>query len=177
MEFLEMIKTPNQFLEQYAVFRGLKFVMAVYLIILFLDIVILLYFLVIEKHYWWDFSFGRSMPKIRGIMSKRWREIVNIVRNKESEKYKMAVIEARDALFEVFSRIGYDGKDLKQQLDLMIGYQVSNLNELKEANLVAEEILKDANYRLSEEVAKKTLLAFGKALWEMEAIKEIGFEE
>ena len=177
MELFDIIKIPNQFLEQFAIFRGLKFIMAVYLVVIALDIIILLYFLIIEKHYWWDFSFGRTMPKTRGVMNKRWQEIVDIVKKEKTEKYKMAVVEARDILFEAFSRIGYEGDSLGKQLNLMIGHQIDNPDELKEANSVAENIINDVNYELSEDVAKKTLLAFGKALQEIEAIGEIGLDE
>ncbi len=174
MGLLDIIKIPNQFLEQYATFRGLRFIIGVYLIILLLNILILLYNLIIKKHYWWDFQFGRTMPKIRGIMNKRWKEVVEIFQRQKTERYKTAVVEARDILFDAFKTIGYTGDSLAEQLRLMIGYQISNPEQVKEANQIAENIINDANYKLEEDVAREAVMAFGEALKEIEAIGEIG---
>ncbi len=174
MGLLDIIKIPNQFLEQYATFRGLRFIVGVYLILLVLNIMILLYNLIIKKHYWWDFNYGRTMPRTRGIMNARWKEIIKIFRQQNLERYKTAVVEARDALFDAFKRIGYEGNTLGEQLDLMIGHQISNLEKVKEANQVAESIINDVNYVLEEDVARETVASFGEALKEIEAIGEVG---
>ncbi len=174
MGLLDIIKIPNQFLEQYATFRGLKFIMGVYLIIIVINIIILLYNLIIKKHYWWDFHYGRTMPKTRGVMNQRWREIVKIFQQQNSERYKTAVVEGKEILFDAFKRIGYDGNTLGEQLNLMIGHQISNLEKVKEANQIAENVINDVNYVLEEDVARETVISFGEALKEIEAIGEIG---
>ncbi len=174
MGLLDIIKIPNQFLEQYATFRGFRFIMGVYLIIIVINIIILLYNLIIKKHYWWDFQFGRTMPKIRGIMNKRWKDVVEIFQRQKTERYKTAVVEARNIVFDAFKTIGYPGDSLAEQLKLMIGYQISNLEQVKEADQVAENIINDVNYKLEEGVAREVVMVFGEALKEIEAIGEVG---
>jgi len=173
MELLDIIVKTNEVLEQSVLFQAFKFILATYLWLMALVIVLLLYILLIRKKYWYDFSFGRSVPKMRGVMDKEWAEVAEVIRNNDVNHYKFAVVEAGKILFKTLERLGYPGKDLTEQLNQMVGYQITNLEDVKWADNIRRAILEDVNYELSSEDAKKAVRAFGEAIWEMEAITDI----
>jgi hypothetical protein len=173
MDILELITNINKFLEQYATFQAFKFVLAVYLIIIGFNIILLLYIMITRKGYWSDFSFGRGIPRVVGIMNKRWKTLAEVVIGGNSNDYKSAIVEAGDMLYETFKKLGYPGEDLTQQLEKMVGYQITNLEGVKDANRIRENILTDASYKVSTEKIREVMVEFGEALKEMEAIDDI----
>ena len=177
MELLDVIADVNKFLEQDVIFRGLKFILAVYLIILLLNIVLLLYGLLIKRRYWLDFSYGRTMPKIKGVMNKDWREVISLAKSGDKNDYKAAVVGAGDIVYKTFVKIGYPGNDLTEQLGGMIGYQIANLEDIKWADQIRRNILADVNYNLAEDTMQKVVMIFGKAVLEMEAIDDLLINE
>ena len=173
MDILELVTSINIFLEQFATFRAFKFILAFYLIILGLDILLMLYIFIAKKGYWYDFSFGRSIPKIIGTMNKRWKIVADMIVGGNPNDYKAAVVEAGSMLYETLRKIGYPGDDLPDQLEQMVGYQITNLEGVRDASKVREEILADVNYKISAEKTREVVVEFGEALKEVEAIDDI----
>jgi hypothetical protein len=173
MDILELLTNINKFLEQYATFQAFRFVLAVYLIIIGFNIVLMLYIMITRKGYWSDFSFGRGVPKVIGVMNKRWEVLAEVIINGDFNNYKSAIVEAGDMLYETLKKIGYPGSNLTQQLEQMIGYQITNLEGVKDANRIREDILANVDYKISTEKTREVMVEFGEALKEMEAIDNI----
>lgn len=173
MDILEIVTSVNEFLNRSAIFQGIKFILAIYLIVLFLDIALMIFVMVKKRGYWYDFSFGRTIPKIIGTMDKRWKEVAEMIKRGNPNDYKSAVVEAGEMVYEILKKIGYPGETLTEQLDKMVGYQISNLEKVRKATALRDAILADANYEISEEEAKEAVIEFGEVLKEMEAIHNI----
>ncbi len=173
MELLDIVTEFNVFLEQYALFRAFKFVIGVYLFFIGLNIILLLYVLLVKHGYWNLYLFGRGMPKMRGIMKKRWREVAEIINKKRKNDYGGAVVEAGDILFEVLKRIGYAGETLEEQLDGMNGYHLDNFDDVKKANEIRKKLLTNSVNDFSERDLVEAVLSFGEAIKEMEAIDDL----
>jgi len=86
----------------------------------------------------------------------------------ESE-YKLAVIEADNMVNETLKRMGYGGESLGERLEKLTAATLSNIEEIKEAHQVRNNIIHDPNYRLSLDDARKVLSIFEKAFKDLEA--------
>jgi len=176
MLLLDFLTDINNSLSQFIWFQGLKFLLGLFSIILLLNIILILYDLLVRYNYWTEFLYGRSIPKLRGIMNKRWKQVLELLESREPGDRKAAIVKAGEIAFEVFQRIGYPGEDLTEQLENMIGYQISNLEEVKEADRTRRRIIEDFNYQPTAEETYQAVKAFGEAVWEMEAIDKLGLK-
>ncbi len=174
MELIEFIISANQFLEQSILFQGFKFVIGVILVVLSLNILILMYMLIIKDKYYRAWSLGHGIPDIINTMSGRWHRIVKMAKSNNIEEKKEAIIEAGNILYEVLEKIGHEGDSLDQMLGNMTGSQLANISDLKKASIVKNSVINNENYELSDDIVLNTVKAFGEALMEQEAIKELG---
>lgn len=101
-------------------------------------------------------------------INKRWTQITKRLKSDLEEEYKLSIIEADALLDEVLRKIGYKGETIEERLDKLTTESLSNLNEVKKAHQVESDIVRDPNYRLTKEQAKKILLVYKKAFEELE---------
>ena len=173
MELIELIKSANQFLEQSVIFQGFKFILGIVLVVLTLDILILLYMLIIKDKYYRAFTLGHGIPNIVNTMNHRWKRVIRMIKSNDLRQQKEAVIEAGNMLYEILNDIGYEGNSLGEMLEKMVGPQLANIEDLKNASQIKNKIINDENYKLSGETALGAVKSFGEALAEQEAIKEL----
>jgi len=102
-------------------------------------------------------------------IEKDWRKIVSRLDAGLEPEYKLAVIEADNMMNETLKRMGYGGSSLGERLEKLTAATLPNVDEVKEAHKVRDNIVHDPNYKLSLEEAKKTLGVFEKALRDLEA--------
>jgi len=102
-------------------------------------------------------------------IEKDWRKITSRLDTGMESEYKLAIIEADDMMSETLKRMGYGGESLGERLEKLTKATLSNIEEIKEAHQVRNNIVHDPNYRLSLEETRKALAIFEKAFRDLEA--------
>ncbi|MGB9743150.1 MAG: hypothetical protein ACPLW9_00290 [Minisyncoccales bacterium] len=111
--------------------------------------------------------FNYQPIEIRGY-KKTWRKIKARLESGLEAEYKLAVIEAEELFEEILKKIGYPGEELLEKLEKLTPDIISNINEIKQAHQIRNQIVYDPNYHLSLEEAAKVINIFDKALQELD---------
>lgn len=160
----------NAFLERSFLFRGFKFMLAFYLILMVVTIGLLLYRLV-KYNYWKVLVSGSELPSAKGRMQLCWEKSVERLETDEPNKWKAAILELASMLNEVLGIIGYEGNLLGEKLENVQPYQLENVAEVVEANKIKNLIVQDDDFEISKEEAKRIADVFARALRLLEAIE------
>ncbi len=169
MGILEFFDNIIATLEQSNIFVGLRFLMGFYLFLMVAALILLVYRF-IKLKYLLVFTVGLDRPQIRGKAQKRWDGIKALAASDDPNKWKAAILEAASMLNGILDVAGYDGDTLGEKLDSILPAHMDNLEGIKEANKVKNQIVQDENYELSLEEAKRVLGVFEEALRSIEAI-------
>ncbi len=175
MDIVNNLGVINDFLNQYYTFRAIKFLEAVILIIIFLNIVILSYIFFIKDRAFRFLVTGQNFPDVRNSLNKEWQKIKEKFLSGDFHRQAEAVVEAGTLVFQLFKTIKYEGSNLEEQLENIPDFHLSNLPELKKAARIRREILQAKQSGSTETaVTQKELFiaikAFEQALAEQEAI-------
>jgi len=125
----------------------------------------------IGKLYWTILMTGQEFPVVKRKLQARWEKTEKRLESPDANQWKAAILEAAQMLDEVLKIIGYKGQTLGERLNEMLPEQLENLEEVKAANEVKNNIVKDERYILSREEAQQVFSAFKKALRLFEAIE------
>lgn len=101
---------------------------------------------------------------------KKWNKIKNRLNLPSESEHKLAIIEAEGLLDDIFKRIGFPGEVIGDRLKQITPLQLGNIEEIREAHKIRNNIVHDPDYRLSLEEAKKTFEIYEKALQNLEAL-------
>ena len=101
-------------------------------------------------------------------VSNVWAGIAAKMETGLASDYKLAIIEADGILDDIFGKIGYKGKTLGERLEKLSPDHFPDLDKLLEAHQVRDDIVRDPDYQLSLEEAKKVLAVY------KESLKELG---
>jgi len=100
-----------------------------------------------------------------------WQKINKRLEKGLESEYKLAVIEADSILNDVVKRMGYaTGDSLGERLDEIGEDILTNIEEVREAHNVRNDIVHDLDYQLTLERAKEIISIYEKALAELEAL-------
>ncbi len=148
-------------------FMTLKFLLAIYVTVLFADLIMLL---ILRGFGDVRSSFkGTNIPLISPRkMKKRWRRIEERLASGEFSQYKIAIIEADRIIDKITSDMKFKGGNLVERLDNLKPGQIENGEELKEAHKMRNKIIHDPQFQVSRELAKETLGIYKKFLTENE---------
>ena len=102
-------------------------------------------------------------------IEKDWRKIIARLDTGLESEYKLAVIEADNMANETLKRMGYGGESLGERLQKLTAATLPNIEEIKEAHQVRNNIIHDPNYKLSLDEVRKVLDIFEKAFRDLEA--------
>lgn len=169
MEILNYLETFNNALERSFLFRGFKFVLGFYLILMTVTIGLMLWRLV-KMGYFIVLQTGQEYPLVKGKMQERWEEVQKWLGGENPDEWNAAVLEIARMLNEVLGIVGYAGEALGEKLDVMLPNQLENLAQAKEANKVKNKIVNNPNFKLTKEEAKQTVEVFADSLKYFEAI-------
>lgn len=103
---------------------------------------------------------------------KGWEQIKKRIITSVQQEWKVAVLEADKILNEILKMAGYLGNDLGKKLDILTKENLSNLDEIKKAHLLANQIMKDPGMELKKEDAIIALKSFKKAFIELNLLEE-----
>ncbi len=96
-----------------------------------------------------------------GKFARSWTKIVKKLETANESEYKLAVIRADNILNNVFKKMGYKGKTLEERLEQLSLLTIfSNIDLLKEAYKIRNNIVYDPDYQLTLESAQKTLTIY-----------------
>jgi hypothetical protein len=167
---ISYLEQANAFLERSFLFRGFKFMLAFYLILMVVTIGLLLYRLV-KYNYWKVLVSGSELPSAKGRMQLCWEKSIERLETDESNKWKAAILELASMLNEVLGIIGYEGNLLGEKLEQVQSYQLENIAEVVEANKIKNLIVQDDDFEITKEEAKRVADVFARALRLLEAIE------
>lgn len=109
-------------------------------------------------------------PQKLGGYSEKWKKIMARLDKKLESEAKLAILEADSLLDEVLKKSGYAGETLTEKLEKLTSTTLPNLEELKKARQVRENIISDPVYKLDLEKAKEILKVYQKSLTYLEAL-------
>jgi len=108
--------------------------------------------------------------KTPGKLLKKWGKIEKRLKSTQEIEWKLAVIEA-DKLFDnILKKMGYAGKNMDERLAKVTAEQVANIDRIKEAHKIRNEIVHKPDYQLQKPIAEKAVRAIKKALEELEVL-------
>ena len=169
MQILEYLDRFNDALEQSFLFRGFKFILGFYLVLMAVTVALILRRMV-KTGYYTVWKTGQSFPIVKGKMQERWEEIEEWLKGNDPDEWNAAVLEAARILNEILGTVGYKGTNLGDRLDLMLPNQLENLEQAKEANKVKNKIVNNSRFKLTREEAQQTVDVFAESLRYFEAI-------
>jgi hypothetical protein len=137
-------------------FRTLEFLLAIYAFIILADIVML----VISRGFA-DIRFtfkGMKIPMISPKkMKKKWDKIEARIKSNDLSNYKLAVIEADKIVGDILIGMSLEGGDLNEILDNLKPGQIENLEDLKKAHKLRNQIIHDPSFEVSKESAAEII--------------------
>jgi hypothetical protein len=103
-------------------------------------------------------------------VARKWERIKKRLEGGIESEAKLAIIEADSMLDGILERMGFGGKTLGERLDKLTTASLPNIEELREAHKIRNNIVHDPTYKLDLEEAKKVILAYEKALTDLQAL-------
>jgi hypothetical protein len=100
-------------------------------------------------------------------IAKQWNRIINRTESGLEADYKLAIIDAEDLLNETLENQGYEGKDFEDSIKKAGSLLEQNVNELLSAHEIRNSIVYNPDFKLSADVAKKTLEVYESAVNEI----------
>jgi len=103
---------------------------------------------------------------------KGWEQIKKRIVSPAQQDWKLAVLEADTILNEILKMAGYLGRDLGKKLEILTKESLSNLDEIKKAHFLSDQIMKDPGMELKKEDAIVALKIYKKAFIELNLLEE-----
>lgn len=158
------------FFEESVFFLAVKFFLFVYVVVVFVDIVLLL----VLKGLGSDLKsalYGTDRPLTsKNKLRERWETIRHRLESPNPSQYKVAVLEADALADEILDGIGYTGATMAEKLQSVLGGQLETKELLAEAHEVRNQIIHDPHYVLNREDATRYLGLFEKFFDEVELL-------
>jgi len=101
---------------------------------------------------------------------KQWQKIKSKLDTGLESEYKLAVLKADAMLDNILNRMGFGGKTLGEKLIGLTAASLPNIEEVKQAHKVRNNVIHDPAYRLSLDEAKKAIEVYEKALIDLQAL-------
>ena len=174
MNFDSFENLTNIFIKDLSIFYNssfflvIKILLGIYVVVLFLDIILLIIQRNAVANVREGFSIGMNIPPELTIKKKklkdRWKKIREKLKNKNEAEYKLAIIEADDLIGDLIEKLGFKGENMGERLDNIPAGQLDNVEDLQTAHQTRNRIIHDDNLQFSKEEAQKTLELYEKFL-------------
>jgi len=149
-----------QFLSNSFLMAAVKFSLFIYVVVLFIDIVLLLVLRGVST----DLKkalFGAPRPLLlRSTAINRFEKILARLSSGNPSQYKVAILEADAFADEILLGIGYKGATMTEKLAGVREGQLETKNLLTEAHQVRNRIVHEIDFALSREEAEKWVAAY-----------------
>jgi len=171
---IDILSITNNFIEIAKIFLNssffgvVKFFIAIYVTVLFVDLVLLLIVRGLGGNIRTALS-GTDMPTTsKKKIQKRWMEIENRLKSNEESQYKLAILEADGFVNEVLSGIGYKGKNMTEKLEEVTEEQLDDAQVIREAHKTRNEIINNINFFIDREHTQETINIYKRFLENLE---------
>ena len=148
-------------------FLLVKFLAGIYVIILFVDIVLLLIKVGLGgslRSTWTGMNIPQEFTTKKKKARKVWQDIRKKMESNNETDYKVAVIEADAFIDDLISRMGYSGDNFGERLANIPTNHIVNIEGMKQAHEVRNRIIHDENFAVSKEDAERVLGQFEELL-------------
>jgi hypothetical protein len=138
-------------------FAVIKFFLAIYVIVLLVDIVLLL----IHRGLGTDLSktlYGAELPPAhKGQFMKKWKVIQERLKSGNEAQFKISILEADTIVNDVLDKAGLQGENMRERLDRAHEMQVENKDRLIWAHDVRNKIVQDESYSIDEKLTRDVI--------------------
>lgn len=141
-------------------FSVIKFLLGIYAIVILADIVLLL----IQRGLGGDIRttlIGMNIPAElttrKGKLAKKWSKIKNELERENESAWKVAIIEADNLIDDLIKKMQYPGKNMGERLEGINPGQIENIEELKQAHKVRNQIIHNESFKLSKKQAETVM--------------------
>lgn len=144
-------------------FLVIKYVIGIYVLVVFADIVLML----IQRGIGGNMRqilYGMNLPpeittkKIK--MKARWDKIRKKLASGNEAEYKVAIIEADNAIDDLIRRMGYKGENMLERLQDIPAGQLDKLDEIKDAHEIRNRIIHEEKFKVSRKDANEVLAKY-----------------
>lgn len=101
---------------------------------------------------------------------KQWIKLKSKLDTGVESECKLAIIEADSILNEVLKKMGFDGETLIEKLEKVPSVILSNIDDIRNAHKIRDNIVYDPDFKLSNDEAKKIMLIYEKALIDLQVL-------
>lgn len=149
-------------------FLTLKFILAIYVTVLFADIIMLLMIRGFGSDIKTTFR-GTNIPLMFSKkMRKKWNKIEARMETGDYSQYKIAIIEADKIVDGIFKSMNLKGNDMIERMKTLNPEQLEAEEDLEKAHKVRNQIINDPLFNLKKKEVKETLNIYAKFLSENE---------
>lgn len=167
---LPLIATTVDAIQSSALFTMAVWFLGFYTIVLFLDVVMLLFLRDISG----DLKktlYGAKRPIVaQSKFQRRWDGIETRLRTGNPSQYKAAVLEADALAEEMLSGAGFDGVNMGERLAAVREGQIESLEDLRLGHAMRNRIIQDPAFALSMEEAEAALGRYRRFFGELELL-------
>lgn len=166
MLFSEVLKFFQLFLHS-PFFLTLKFLLAIYVSVLFANLVMLL---ILRGFGDVRATFkGMNLPLVSPAKTRKsWNKIKARLETGDGNQYKLAIIEADKIVDKIISSMGLKGKNMIQRLETLKPRQIEDAENLKIAHKTRNQIIIDPSFQIDKEKAAEVLEIYEKFLVKFE---------
>ncbi len=172
MEIIQWMEKLTAILEKSSIFLAARFILGFYLIIIVV-VILLILFQLYRKGYLTEVMAGSGRVNLRATKDKsqkRWDKIIQRLNSNQPNDHKAAVLEAAHFFNEILTIADYPGETLGEKLNKLEVDQFENIDQIKEANLIKNQIVQEENFVISQEEARRVVEIFGESLQFLEVI-------
>ncbi len=139
-------------------FLVFKILIAIYVVVVFADIVLLL----VLRDITWDLRVGTKgsdIPLIsKNKMQKRWDKIKDRLKSENVSQYKVAIIEADALVEELLAGVGFRGENMTQKLEQVSEMHLDDHREtLSEVHKLRNRIVHETDFEVDRQTTQNAL--------------------
>ncbi len=153
--FLESFAEFSNFLFYSPLFTVIKFLAAVYVTVLVVDLILLLILSGVGESYHKNIK-GMNLP-LPAEAKRRWKKILKRLETDKEDYHKAAVLEADQYTERILRNAGYSGENMQDCIDQARLQAVPEIDKLQEAHDLSVKIVQDPNFSLSRRQAEEIL--------------------
>ena len=105
-------------------------------------------------------------------ITRQWNKILRRLETGTEAEYKLAVIEADDMLDAALKKMGYLGQTFEERLGKLTSATLPNIEQLHEIHNLRNNIVRNPDYRLTLDEAKKATDVYGRAFRDLQILGE-----
>jgi hypothetical protein len=144
-------------------FSLIKIFLEIYVLVLIVDLILLIK----QRGFSSDLRetvLGMNVPPElvtqKSKLQIKWNRIKEKMKSDDQSDYKVAIIEGDNIIDDLIARMGYKGKNFGERLDGINPGQIENIEDLRFAHNVRNQIIHDENFALTKDDAHRVLDCF-----------------